>query len=178
MEHFDTLAYLKTGNALQQTSYDILTAHRVFEILADFDPILVGTIPIDIAIDSSDLDIGCYWKDKVDFIAILEKAFSQYRAFACQELIIDGVETIVANFFIDTIEIEIFGQNIPTKQQNGYRHMLIEHQLLQERGEAFRESIIALKKSGIKTEPAFARLLEIEGDPYKGLLEYNKNKKA
>lgn len=174
MEHFDTLDYLKTGNALQRKSYDLLTTHRVFEILVDFDPILVGTIPIDIAIDSSDLDIGCYWKDKTDFKAILVNAFSRYKAFSCQELSIGDTETVVANFFIDTIEIEIFGQNIPTKQQNGYRHMLIEHQLLEERGDTFREAVIALKANGVKTEPAFARLLNIAGDPYLGLLEYKK----
>jgi hypothetical protein len=84
------------------------------------------------------------------------------------------MEAIVANFSIDGIAIEIFGQNIPTREQNGYRHMLIEHRILQERGEVFREAVIALKKSGIKTEPAFAQLLQIEGDPYLGLLEYKK----
>lgn len=171
MNVLDTLDYLKSGNALQQKSYAILTSHRIFEVLADFDPILVGTIPIDIAIDSSDLDIGCYWQNKELFVTTLITAFSGYKDFSWQELQIGGVKTIVANFFIAAIEIEIFGQNIPTREQNGYRHMLIEHRILQERGLAFREAVIALKKSGIKTEPAFAQLLNIKGDPYLGLLE-------
>lgn len=174
MSVFDTLDYLKTGNALQQKSYGLLTEHRIFYVLSDFDPILVGTIPIAIAIDSSDLDIGCYWVDKNAFIATLQTAFSGYRNFSCQELNNGTMEAIVANFSINGIEIEIFGQNIPTREQNGYRHMLIEHRILQERGAAFREAVIALKKSGLKTEPAFAQLLQIEGDPYQGLLEYKK----
>jgi len=171
---FDTLDYLKKGNELQQKSYNLLTKHRILELLSDFDPILVGTIPIDIAIESSDLDIGCYWKDKYGFITTVHKAFSGYQDFSCQELDNGAMEAIVANFSIDGIAIEIFGQNIPTREQNGYRHMLIEHRILQERGVAFREAVIALKKSGIKTEPAFAQLLQIEGDPYLGLLEYKK----
>ncbi|THF47847.1 DUF4269 domain-containing protein [Flavobacterium supellecticarium] len=174
MSVFDTLDYLKKGNALQQKSYDLLTKHAILELLSDFDPILVGTIPIAIAIESSDLDIACYWKDKNGFIATLHKAFSGYPDYSCQELDHGAMEAIVANFSIDGIAIEIFGQNIPTREQNGYRHMLIEHRILQERGAVFREAVIALKKSGIKTEPAFAQLLQIEGDPYLGLLEYKK----
>ncbi|WP_300492135.1 DUF4269 domain-containing protein [Flavobacterium sp.] len=175
MSVFDTLDYLKTGNALQQKSYNLLTAHSVLELLSDFDPILVGTIPIDIAIESSDLDIGCYWKDKNGFITTLYKAFSGYQDYSCQELDNGAMEAIVANFSIDGIAIEIFGQNIPTREQNGYRHMLIEHRILQVRGAAFREAVVALKKSGIKTEPAFAQLLQIEGDPYQGLLQWEQD---
>lgn len=174
MNVFDTLEYLKTGDPLQQKSYGLLTEHRIFYLLAEFDPILIGTIPIAIAIDSSDLDIGCYWTDKNAFITTLQTAFSGYQDFSCQELNTGAMEAIVANFSIDGVEIEIFGQNIPTREQNGYQHMLIEHRILQERGAAFREAVIALKKSGLKTEPAFAQLLQIEGDPYLGLLEYKK----
>jgi len=50
--------------------------------------------------------------------------------------------------------------------------MLILHRLLQERGEAFRREIIALKQRAYKTEPAFAKALGLEGDPYLALLRY------
>lgn len=48
--------------------------------------------------------------------------------------------------------------------------MLIEHQILLEKGESFRQEIISLKKQGIKTEPAFAQLLGLSGDPYEAIL--------
>ncbi|MNO76159.1 hypothetical protein D3C76_672280 [compost metagenome] len=38
----------------------------------------------------------------------------------------------------------------------------------------FRERIILLKTSGWKTEPAFAKALGLEGDPYEALLELEK----
>ncbi|MNK30599.1 hypothetical protein D3C87_490190 [compost metagenome] len=50
--------------------------------------------------------------------------------------------------------------------------MLIEHQILQEKGEDFRLKIIALKRNGYKTEPAFAKLLNLQGNPYLDLLKY------
>ncbi len=79
---------------------------------------------------------------------------------------------MVANFKVDSFEIEIFGQNIPSERQNAYRHMLIEHKLIIERGENFRQKIIELKQKGFKTEPAFAILLGLEGNPYIELLKY------
>ena len=174
MDQFDTLDYLKAGNELQRRSYDVLTTHTVLDKLAGFTPVLVGTIPIDIAIASSDLDIVCCWNVKEDFIETLKHGFSGYQDFSCQELDNGAMEAIVANFNIDGIAIEIFGQNIPTREQNGYRHMIIEYQILQEKGSAFRDKIIDLKSTGMKTEPAFAKLLHIEGDPYLGLLNYKK----
>jgi hypothetical protein len=50
--------------------------------------------------------------------------------------------------------------------------MLIEHRLLLKHGEAFKNKVIELKQNGLKTEPAFAKLLGIEGDPYEELLKY------
>lgn len=49
--------------------------------------------------------------------------------------------------------------------------MLVEHQILAQKGKDFRAKIIDLKKMGIKTEPAFAQLLGLQGDPYKSLLK-------
>lgn len=174
MEQFDTLDYLKAGNELQRRSYNVLTTHTVFDKLAGFTPVLVGTIPIDIAIASSDLDIVCCWNVKEDFIETLKHGFSGYPGFTWCNTVINGEDTVIANFFADGFEIEIFGQHLPVKEQNGYRHMLIEYQILQEKGSAFRDKIIDLKSTGMKTEPAFAKLLHIEGDPYLGLLNYKK----
>lgn len=52
--------------------------------------------------------------------------------------------------------------------------MLIEYNLLKTYGDPFRERIIQLKKQGIKTEPAFAQLLGLKGDPYLALLDLEK----
>lgn len=170
MIDFENLDYLESGNELQQRVYGLLKDHQVFEKLAQFDPILTGTIPINIAIANSDLDIICYWQNKDDFSRALQTTFGGQTDFAWREVTFNGEETIIANFWIDSFELEIFGQNIPAKQQNAYRHLLIEHQILTAKGEAFRQQVIALKNRGYKTEPAFAKLLGLEGDSYEALL--------
>lgn len=172
MTDFTTIEYLKNGNQKQQQAFEILTQNKVLSKLAEFDPILVGTIPINIHIENSDLDIICHWKNKTDFTEKLNSVFSKENEFTIREAIINDKESIIANFKINDFEIEIFGQNIPTKTQNGYKHMIIEHEILQSKGENFRLEIIKLKQNGYKTEPAFAFLLGLKGDPYTELLEY------
>ena len=172
MTNFTKIEYLKNGNQKQVLAYKILSEYKVLANIAEFDPILVGTIPINIDIENSDLDIICYWKNKTDFIEKLESFFGNKSEFTIRETIIDNEETVVANFKIERFEIEVFGQNIPTKNQNGYKHMIIEHKILQSKGENFRLEIIKLKQKGYKTEPAFSFLLGLKGNPYQELLNY------
>lgn len=72
---------------------------------------------------------------------------------------------------MDGFEVEIFGQTTPTRSQFAYRHMIIEYNLLNKYGEAFRQQIIELKQEGYKTEPAFAIALDLTGNPYLELLK-------
>lgn len=172
MIDFTTIDYLKNGNLKQIQAFEVLTRNKVLLNLTEFDPILVGTIPINIDIENSDLDIICYCKNKSDFIDKLNSVFGNESEFKLWETRINDQESVIANFKIDDFEIEIFGQNIPTKNQNGYRHMIIEHKILQSKGENFRLEIIKLKQNGHKTEPAFGLLLGLKGDPYQELLDY------
>ena len=170
--NFDTIDYLNAGNPRQREAHRILTENAVLSKLEPFSPLLVGTIPINIDIETSDLDIICYCVDRQLFTTIVRNSFGREDGFTIEDLSGSGQEAVVATFRIDSVEIELFGQNIPTHQQMGYRHMLIEHQLLTERGEAFRQEILALKRKGYKTEPAFAMVLGLQGNPYVELLTY------
>ncbi len=169
--NFENIHYLSEGTEKQQKAYAVLVKHQIMEKLAAFDPILVGTIPIGIDTDKSDLDIVCYFRDKETFRNQLEELLGNETGFQVNELNRFDKETILAVFFLDDFEFEIFGQNIPSLEQNGYKHMLIEHQILLQKGETFRQEIIRLKEQGSKTEPAFAQLLQLEGDPYEALLK-------
>jgi len=172
MINFSNIAYLKDGNERQQLAFKFLTERKVLSNISAFDPILVGTIPIEIDIESSDLDIICCFEDKKKFTVSLVEVFGKEPQFTVKEVMINGVASIIANFHLEIFEVEIFGQQIPVKQQHAYRHLLIEHEILRAKGEAFRLEIIKLKRGGYKTEPAFARLLGLKGDPYLALLAY------
>lgn len=168
---WNKIDYLKNGNKKQQKAYQVLSEHKIMWKLQAFEPILVGTIPIEIDIESSDLDIICYSPDLEELKKTIQEEFGLYAGFRIETLNQKGEESLVANFVVGGFEIEIFGQNIPTKQQNAYLHMIIEHRLLKEKGESFQKKIIELKKEGYKTEPAFGFALGLEGNAYEELLK-------
>lgn len=169
---FIGIDYLKNGTHKQRLAYTTLTTHKIMSGLKQFDPILVGTIPINIDTENSDLDIICCYQDSDEFIKVVKSIFCNYKDFKITESDRHLSSTVIANFKIDSFEIEVFGQNIPTKEQSAYRHMIIEYKLLCERDEAFRQNIIDLKRKGYKTEPAFGLVLGLSGNPYHELLKY------
>ncbi|MCU4177298.1 DUF4269 domain-containing protein [Carboxylicivirga sp. N1Y90] len=171
---FKNITYLKGGNDKQRHVYEVLSKNEIMTILNEFDPILVGTIPINIDIENSDLDIVCHFTDKHSIEKLLVREFGTAERFKIWKNTSQESLAIVANFFMDGFEIEIFGQNVPTVNQRAYRHMIIEHNLLLEHGDEFRKRIIKLKEKGYKTEPAFAIELGLKGDPYEALLELEK----
>jgi hypothetical protein len=168
MVNFLDINYLQYGNERQRSAYQILSAHKIMEKLGRYIPILVGTIPIEIDLANSDLDIICEVIEESSFIKDLHHLFAAEAGFSISRN--TKFKSVKANFTVGDFEIEIFWQNLPTIQQNGYRHMLVEYKILQERDEDFKQEIIRLKSLGYKTEPAFAKLLNLEGDPYEALL--------
>lgn len=170
--NFQNIEYLKFGTKRQQEAYSVLADNQILIKLRKHNPILVGTIPINIDIKDSDLDVICHFDDILEFQKTISDTFKNERGFTIREHQNLEQPTIVANFFIGDFEIEIFGQNIPTNQQMAYRHLIVEHKLLNQYGEKFRKQIIKLKEEGNKTEPAFAIALNLEGNPYIELLKF------
>ncbi|MGL5273914.1 DUF4269 domain-containing protein [Myroides marinus] len=170
---FRNLDYLLDGNQMQQRIFTVLKQYKVMELLDGYNPVLIGTFPIDIAVEGSDLDIACCFKDKAEFVSTVITAFGKEAGFELAEVTIGGIDTVVVNFDVVEFPIELFAQHIPVIEQNGYRHMLIEYAILKDKGDAFRQEIVKLKKAGVKTEPAFAQLLGLDGNPYDSLLNYS-----
>ena len=168
---FTTIEYLKFGNKRQQQAFWQLTELSVFEKLKAYQPILTGTIPIGIDLPDSDLDIICRCEDHADFAKVLKGQFADQQAFKLKTKVWQGLQSTIATFRGTDFEIEIFGQTRPSLEQNAYRHMVKEAEILMLKGEEFKAEIIKLKQQGIKTEPAFARLLGLTGDPYVELLK-------
>lgn len=171
IESFRNIAYLKTGNERQKLAFFEIKAYNILEKLEKYDPILTGTIPIGIDLPESDLDIICECKNHLEFSAYLYQQFSNEKDFQMYSTSLKGIQSTVAEFKTKNFVVEIFGQNIPTEMQDAYKHMIIEERILNERGFEFKQKIKDLKSKGLKTEPAFAKLLGLHGDPYVALLK-------
>ncbi|MCP4923458.1 MAG: DUF4269 domain-containing protein [bacterium] len=167
-----------SGTETQQRAHACLVQIGIFKTLQKYDPILVGTIPLGIETEKSDLDIICKASDLQKFSKLLVNLYSAYKEFKIYQRDIQKIPSLVCSFYTKAFEIEIFAQPIPTHQQQGYRHMVVEERLLRLNGTKFREEIRALKKEGMKTEPAFAHVLSLKGDPYLALLNLEKESDA
>ena len=164
--------YLRTGNQRQQQTYATLERLGIWRTLAAFDPMLAGTIPLDIDIASSDLDILCAVDSAAmaRFVALLQAQYAHLPGFALTQKLINNSSAVVCRFRFQAFEIEIFGQDCPTERQQAFRHMIVENRILQAGGQAWRAAVRRLKEQGLKTEPAFATLLQLPGNPYEALL--------
>lgn len=147
----------------------LLKDHKVLEILSEFSPEFVGSIPIGVDLPHSDIDIICELKPSI--LKVLE-SFSSYPGFQLSEKVLGQVPSIICRFRLGSEKVEIVAQNLLPQKQISYLHMVIEEKILNEKGETFRLSVLEKKKEGKNTESAFAELLGLEGDPYSSLLEY------
>lgn len=168
---FLNISYLNNGNNKQKQTYAVLKKLNIIEKLQIYNPIVVGTIPLMIDITDSDIDIICEVYKFVEFEDHLQKEFGHYPSFKLFQKETGTKRYIVANFQHSGFPFEIYGQNLPTTEQSAFRHMMIEHRILKWMDKPFRNRVLELKEKGIKTEPAFAKLLQLKGDPYQALLE-------
>ncbi|MGG6314208.1 DUF4269 domain-containing protein [Paenibacillus macerans] len=171
MRNFLDIAYLREGNERQRKAYEALQDLRIIELLAAYHPVLAGTIPLDIDLPGSDLDLICEVHDARRFEEELERCFGSCKDYACSSKTVGGILRTVANFFHGGFEFEVFGQPKPVTEQNAYRHMVIEHRMLEMAGPEVRRAVKKLKEEGLKTEPAFGEFFRLETDPYAALLD-------
>ena len=149
----------------------VIETLQVLPCLAAYTPVVIGTPPLGLAIAGSDIDIACCAPDLERFGADLVRGFGSLPRFEMRRSLVRSVPSLVCSFDFMHWTIEIFGQPVPVAAQYGVRHFAIERRVLGLLGAGFRARVLALKTAGLKTEPAFAQLLGLAGDPYKALLD-------
>lgn len=137
--------------------------------LREFDPYIIGTPPLGIDLETSDIDIACSADDLVHFENVVSTEFNIFNDFQCRNSNMQNQNSVIVQFQAYDWDIELFCQTIPTNQQWGVRHFNIEQRLLNIEPK-LRSMVLRLKQEGLKTEPAFARALGLQGDPYASIL--------
>lgn len=166
---FQRLDYLAAGSADQRRALALLLRHDVLGRLAPLECGLAGTFPLDIQIEGSDLDILIACPDPAALAPLLDAAFSRQQGYRRHLADFADGPALVTGFALDGVPVELFAQALPLTRQMAWRHLLVEARLLAA-FPAARNAIRTLKRRGLKTEPAFARLFGLEGDAYLALL--------
>lgn len=140
----------------------------------DYSPLVSGTFPLDIAVETSDVDI-IMTSDSLEKLS--EKINKHYSHCADYSLRTDN-DYITAKFSFADFVFEIYAERTASSLQNSNLHFLVEERLLKLGPTSFRKHILRLKESGVKTEQAFATQLNLSGDPYQALLDIRKKSEA
>lgn len=73
--------YLKAGTSVQKVTWELLNSTKLLTLLAAYNPVLIGIIPIDIDIAGSDIDIACEVYDPVRFREDLMSNFPKLTSY-------------------------------------------------------------------------------------------------
>jgi hypothetical protein len=159
LRDLDALAH---GSPTQRRALAEWRALDVAGRLAQFDPVLVSTLASGLDVDGSDLDVACYSRDP-SFAAALRDAYGERPGFSIWR----SGERTTAKFDGPTLAVEIFGEPQPVEQQAAYLHALAARRLVALGGEGFAAAVKTARiEQGLKTEPAIAAVLGLDGDPY------------
>jgi hypothetical protein len=142
-----------------------LAGSGVLDLLAGFDPRIAGTLPLGVSIAGSDIDILCHAPDPNNVADRLWQSRERLPALTLWRWM-SGSRPLVATFSIGDWPVEVFASPVEVDRQEGWRHFVVERRLLELADEELRERVLALRQGGAKTEPAFATVLGLSGDPY------------
>lgn len=143
----------------------------VLDALATYDPVIVGTFPLGLDREGSDVDVLCHADDLQGFVDNATRAFGDHQPVSSHRFVPrDGHEAAVVRFAVDDVPVEVFAQPVPTTEQHGFRHLQVERRLLDLGGERLAARLRANRAPGASVEAAFAEVLGLPGDPFEAVL--------
>jgi len=149
---------------------NFLSESKILHLFDHYHPCISGTFPLDLEVDKSDLDIIFSSNDLHQFINETDNHFNSYPNYKKSFFNYQNETSAVVNFDYHDLPVELFCQTKTTFQQQANLHFLIEGRLLKIFGNHLKRKILHLKKQGMKTEPAFGEVLNLN-NPYQDLLE-------
>lgn len=151
--------------------FSTLVASNILEEMKSFSPVVVGTFPLGVHTDQSDVDIILSHSNLQEIRETCLKYYSHLPGFKMHTACLLNLDSLIVHFYWKDVPFELFAQTQPSFVQNGYRHMIVEERLLKVGGDSFFNKVLELRQQGLKTEPAFARAIGLKkGDPFKALL--------
>lgn len=147
-----------------------LTREGVWDALARFHPVMAGSIPLGLDTDASDVDVLVEALDLETFRRVCKRTWGSHPDFFLVDRVWQDLPAVICRVRVDSLLCEMFAQAQPVALHRGFRHLIAEWRLLTAGGDALYQAVRAARRRGLKTEPAFAEVLRLEGDPYVALL--------
>ena len=146
---------------------DAIEGSGILDLLVSYNATAVSTLLVELDTDGSDIDVVCDYVEQKRFAADFQSAFQEQDDYKLSL----GESHALGRFRSQGFLFEVYASPVPVAQQAAYRHYGVMQRLVQLGGETLQSKILSLKYSGLKTEPAISRLLQLEGDPYQAVLE-------
>ena len=108
----------------------VLDTLSLLRILRKFKPCVIGTPPLNLDVDTSDIDIACSTEDLSYFRHCSHQNFGKLNGYRCYDSVAQNLPSVIVQFNVMGWDIELCCQSIPTEQQWGVRHFRIEQRLL------------------------------------------------
>lgn len=163
--------------------FSSLRKNQILSLLRKYNPLVVGTFPLGIHTSTSDVDICLTFDNENDFVASMNSLFAEKPAFLLKSINLKSGPAILVQFKVDEIPYELVAQRVSSEKQTAFQHFQIEEKILKyvqytqvnhKEAISFADKLIKLRRSGLKTEPSFAELLNLANDGYDELLTLNK----
>ncbi|ATZ66950.1 DUF4269 domain-containing protein [Acinetobacter haemolyticus] len=152
---------------IAKTPYkDVISQLKILDNFKPFEIQIIGTPPLEINIESSDIDFICHYTEAQ--LNDLKKCLRKYKNLDqwALKLCSKKPKVYICTFSYLNWDVEIYCSTQPISEQYGYRHFQVEKRLLKLANTHFKQHILMLKQKGLKTEPAFAIALSLNGNPY------------
>jgi uncharacterized protein len=172
---FHNLSLKSVINFEQRPMIAVLVSElKLLEIFKNNQPFIAGTIPLAIDGPGADVDFLVTFADPKEFIEICKHDFSSLPEFEVYSKEINDLQYSLCRFDYRGVPVELFCSSLSTFKQNAFLHFQVEEKLLKYGPANWTEEVLNLKSLGVKTEPAFAKLLKSDTDGYKLLLDLQK----
>ena len=96
--------------AVTEDWYQRLTDAGVLDVLAPYQPVVVGAYPLGIAAPETPVEIVCRAVDLGAFARVMERTFADSEGFALHGGSLDGEEAVFAEFAVDGLPLEVAAQ--------------------------------------------------------------------
>lgn len=146
--------------------FKAITESKMLELLAIYNPLIVGSVPLGLGGPESDIDILLCTSKLQSFENFVLNILSKKFELSLNKKHLQNHQSLIIQYNYLGINFELFVQEVSTTRQPAYRHFLAEERLLMLGGIKFYNKIKSLRENGLKTEAAFAKALGLEQDPY------------